>query len=303
MKTILVTGSNGLLGQTLINQLANIPEIRLVATSKGDNRYPFTDGYEYAEMDICNKDQVADVVARFNPAVIINTAAMTNVDTCHTNREECWRLNVTAVETLVQFSEEYNIHLIHLSTDFVFDGTSGPYSEEDAPMPVSFYGESKLAAERLIQKSSCQWAILRTILVYGVTANMSRSNIVLWVKSALEKGEAIKVVNDQYRMPTLVQDLAAACQLVVSKQATGIYHISGKEMLSVYEIAMQVAEFWNLDENFIQPISSDSLNQEAKRPLKTGFILDKAIKILGYHPHSFEQGLKVVDKALCSTSA
>lgn len=298
MKTILVTGSNGLLGQTLIALLASTQNIRLIATSKGQNRFPETEGYEYVEMDISVPKLVKEVVEEFAPDVIIHTAAITNVDICHTNRDECWEMNVTAVETLLYVCELHDIHFVHLSTDFVFDGQNGPYMEDDLPSPISFYGNSKYEAEERIRKSGCRWAILRTILVYGVTANMSRSNIVLWVKSALERGESIKVVNDQWRTPTLVQDLAIACGLVAEKGATGIFHIGGKDMLSVYDVAVKVAEFWKLDKSLIKPVLTASLNQSALRPPKTGLMLNKAIDELGYNPRSFNEGLEIVDRMM-----
>lgn len=298
MKTILITGSNGLLGQKLISLIRRTKRANLIATSKGENRYPFTDGYTYTEMDITQADQIAEVIDRYKPEVIINTAAITNVDTCHVERDLCRRINVDAVQSLVKISEERQIHLVHLSTDFVFDGENGPYSEEAELNPVSFYGESKRDAESIVASSSCKWSIIRTVLVYGITANMSRSNIALWVKSSLEKGTAIKVVNDQWRTPTLAEDLAEGCLLAAEKGEAGIFHISGKDMMTVYNIAESVAEFWNLDKSLLSPISSASLNQEAKRPVKTGFILDKAIEQLNYQPHSFHEGLALLDTQL-----
>lgn len=295
---ILVTGSNGLLGQTLTELILSDQRVSLIASSKGENRYPISEGYTYVSLDISDKQQLVKAISLHKPDVIINTAAITNVDTCHTQRDLCKKLNVEAVETLISICEMNNIHLIHLSTDFVFDGLAGPYSEDDSPSPISFYGESKYAAEQLIEGSSCRWAILRTILVYGVTANMSRSNIVLWAKSALEEAEPIRVVNDQWRMPTLALDLAEACLLAAEKGATGLYHISGTEMMTIVELVEKVADFWGLDKSFIQSVSSSTLNQEAKRPLKTGFKLDKAIEELGYQPHSFLEGLEIVANQL-----
>jgi dTDP-4-dehydrorhamnose reductase len=184
---------------------------------------------------------------------------------------------------------------VHLSTDFIFDGLAGPYKEDDLPCPVSFYGESKLAAELLLKESEIDWTILRTIIVYGVVNDMSRSNIVLWAKGALEKGNPINIVNDQWRMPTLAEDLAEICLLAVSKRAKGVYNASGKDMMSIIELVEQVADFYGLDKSLINPISSASLNQAAKRPVKTGFILDKSIKELGYAPHSFIEGMKIME--------
>jgi dTDP-4-dehydrorhamnose reductase len=223
---------------------------------------------------------------------------MTNVDACESNQEACEKLNVTAVASLATLCKEFNIQLVHLSTDFIFDGADGPYSEDDSPNPLSFYGQSKWKAEQVIVASGCTYAILRTIIVYGVAAAMSRSNIVLWAKNALEKGETISVVNDQWRMPTLAEDLAAACIAAVQKEAQGVFHVSGKDLMNMVELVQQVADFWHLDRTLIKPINSASLNQAAKRPPKTGFVLAKAISQLGYQPHSFIEGLALVDAQL-----
>ncbi|RZK14997.1 MAG: SDR family oxidoreductase [Pedobacter sp.] len=298
MKTILTTGSNGLLGQKLTEKILAEDRVKLIATSKGANRYPTENGYDYAEMDILNPDQVKSVIEKYKPDAIIHTAAMTNVDTAEANKELCHQLNVDAVQTLLSLCEERDIQLIHLSTDFVFDGADGPYREEDAVNPVSYYGESKVLAEEMLTSSNANWTILRTILVYGITNDTSRSNIVLWAKGALEKGLPINVVNDQWRMPTLAEDLAEACLLAVEKNARGIYHVSGKDYMSIADLVRKVADYWGLDHTIISEISSDSLNQSAKRPIKTGFVLDKTIKDLDYKPHSFEEGLKMVDEQM-----
>ena len=127
---------------------------------------------------------------------------------------------------------------------------------------------------------------------------MSRSNIVLWAKEALTKGQKINVVDDQFRSPTLAEDLAAGCILIAEKEATGVYNLSGPKTLSVLEIVNAVAGYWKLDKSLITPSKSNTLNQAAKRPPRTGFIIDKAIKELGYAPHSFEEGLEILDKQI-----
>lgn len=299
MKTVLITGSNGLLGQKLVHQLVNNPNYKLIATSKGENRINSIKGFVYEHLDITNSEEVKAIFEKYQPDVVINTAAMTNVDACEDDRKGCWSMNVTAVEYLLEESEKYNAHLIHLSTDFVFDGEIGPYSEGDMPNPISYYGESKFASEKLLQKSGYKnWAIARTIIVYGVVENMSRSNVVLWAKGALEKGDSINVVDDQFRSPTLAVDLAKGCILIADKNAKGIYHLSGKDTMSILELVNRVADFYHLDKSIISPIKSDTLNQTAKRPPRTGFILDKPIKELGYDPVSFEEGLAIVSQEL-----
>ncbi len=298
MKKILVSGSNGLLGQKITDLALADSGIRLIATSQGPNRHPISQGYQYIDLDICNAATVLQVIETERPDVIIHTAAMTNVDACESNREACRILNVDAVQTLAQICKEKDIHLIHLSTDFIFDGADGPYTEEAKPNPLSYYGQSKLDAELAIKASGCRYAILRTIIVYGIVKDMSRSNIVLWAKGALEKGETISVVNDQWRMPTLAEDLAACCLLAAKKEAEGVFNASGKDLMNMVELVEQVADFWNLDKSLIKPITTASLNQTAKRPAKTGFILDKTIRELGYQPHSFMEGLQILNTQL-----
>lgn len=302
MKTVLVTGSNGLLGQKITALVLGRPRVQLIATNRGLNKYPQANGYVYEEMDILDHHRVVEILTKYRPDALIHTAAITNVDTCHENNEACWRLNVEATQHLSSVCEKLNIHFIYISTDFVFDGLNGPYQEEDTPCPVSFYGESKLAGERLTQQMKGKWTILRTILVYGILNDMSRSNIVLWAKGALEKGAPINVVNDQLRMPTLAEDLAEACLLTVEKEATGIYHISGKDDMSIVALVQRVADFWGLDKGLIQEISSASLNQAAKRPVRTGFILDKAVTKLNYEPHSFEEGLALLNQQISAAN-
>ena len=298
MKTILVTGSNGLLGQKITEKILTEGRLNLIATAKGANRFPVDGGYEYAEMDILNAEQVKQVVLKYQPDAIIHTAAMTNVDTSETNKEACYQLNVAATQNLVSLCEEHHIHFIHLSTDFIFDGGDGPYVETDAPNPLSYYGETKLLAELAVQNSKAKWGILRTVLVYGITADISRSNIVLWAKGALERKQPINVVNDQWRTPTLAEDLAEACLLAVENAAQGVYHIAGKDYMSIADLVRKVADYWSLDHSLILEISSAGLNQKAKRPAKTGFVLAKAIEDLKYNPHSFEEGLKIVDEQM-----
>lgn len=297
---ILLTGSNGLLGQKLVKLLADKKGITLLATSKGENRISNKEGYTYQSLDITKESEINQIFDAFKPTAIINTAAMTNVDICESEKELCWDLNVNAVKYMIAAAKKHDTHFIHLSTDFVFDGKKGPYKEGDYPKPLSYYGVSKYEAEELIQDSEIKWSIARTIIVYGVGEEMSRSNIVLWAKEALEKGNPLTIVDDQFRSPTLAEDLAMGCYLIAEKQATGIYHLSGKDVMSIIELVYRVADFYGLDKSIITPIKSASLNQAAKRPPKTGFVLDKAINDLGYSPCTFEEGLAILDHQLKS---
>lgn len=298
MKRILVTGSNGLLGQKLVVALSEYGGVQLIATSIEKNCLGNKVGYEYEPLDITDKEQVDVLFEKHKPHHVINTAAMTNVDACETNKELCRKVNVEAVGHLIEACNKHNTHLIHLSTDFVFDGENGPYKEDDKPNPLCYYAETKYESEKLLQQSNIKWAIIRTIIIYGIADGLERTNVVLWAKDSLEKGKPMYVVDDQFRAPTLAEDLASGCILAARAEATGIYHIAGKDIMSILELVYRVADFYDLDKSIVTSVSSDKLNQLAKRPPHTGFILDKAIRELGYNPHSFEEGLAIISRQL-----
>ena len=163
---------------------------------------------------------------------------------------------------------------------------------------MSYYGLSKLKSEQLLYDSTINWTILRTIILYGTAENLQRNNIVLWGRKALKEGKPLNIIDDQFRSPTLAEDLAKACVLAIEKQATGIFNASGKDFMSIFEMIERMADFYNCDKSNINRISSETLNQKAKRPPKTGFILTKSNEELGYKPHSFEEGLKLLEQQL-----
>ena len=294
---ILITGANGLLGYKLVQLLSQQNDIQTIATG----RRRISDlpvNVLFSKLDITDPIQTEKIISNLKPDVIINTAAMTQVDQCETDRDACWKVNVTGVENLITACGKNQTHLVHISTDFIFDGSHGPLDERAVPNPVNFYGESKLGGEKALQESTISWAILRTVLVYGVTPDMSRSNIVLWVKKSLEDGKVINVVNDQWRTPTLAEDLAMGCFLAATKKAKGIYNISGEEVLTPYDIAIQTADFFKLDKALINATDSSKFKQPAMRTPKTGFIITKAKNELGYQPHSFKEGLTLMASQL-----
>jgi len=294
--TILITGSNGLLGQKLVHLLKE--KHNVIATSLGSCLISNQSDFIYQILDITDEYNIGKIFNMYKPKYVINTAAMTNVDACEDYRNLCDDINVKAVNYLSTACEKYNSHLIHISTDFIFDGKNGPYDEDDEANPLSYYGLSKWKSEQVLQKSNCKWAILRTILLYGTAENLERNNIVLWARKALKDSQELNIIDDQFRSPTLAEDLAQACYLVMKKEAIGVYNASGKDIMSIHEMVERMADFYKCDKSQINKISSTNLNQKAKRPLKTGFILDKSIKELGYKPHSFEEGLNFLEKQL-----
>lgn len=294
---ILITGANGLLGQKLVEQLVERGNFEVIATGKGPCRLT-GEGFIYQSLDITNPDEVKEVITRLAPETIIHSAAMTNVDQCELNREGCVEVNVKATEYLIHAAESIKSHFIFVSTDFIFSGENGPYDEEAEPSPVNFYGETKLTGERLVMNSNTSWAIARTVLVYGIANDLSRTNIILWVKNSLEAGKEIQVVDDQVRTPTLAEDLALGCILIAEQKAQGIFNISGSDILTPYDMAIMTADYFGLNKELIKKTDSTRFTQPAKRPMKTGFIIDKARKQLGYEPKTFRTGIGILAKQI-----
>ncbi|HYJ38904.1 MAG TPA: SDR family oxidoreductase [Chitinophagaceae bacterium] len=292
---ILVTGANGLLGRHLVKKLLD-SKYQVFATGKGRSKLPLNGEakFEFRSLDITDGAAVNKLVNEIKPTVILHAAAMTQVDECELKKVDCWNTNVTATRFIIDAARETGSRIIFISTDFVFDGLHGPYKEEDEPNPVNYYGSTKLAAEKAIEQSGLDWAIVRTVLVVGSSADGQRQNILTWVKEKLEKGETIKVVDDQVRTPTYVEDLADGILLILEKNKKGIFHIAGKDTLTPYKIATQTADFLHLNANLIEKVDANNFTQAALRPPKTGFIIEKAKKELDYDPHSFTEILPSV---------
>lgn len=290
---IMVTGANGLLGQVLIKQLVE-KKYPVVATGKGPGRLIVAalEGYEYKELDITDGPAVEEFVLYEKPSLIVHAAAMTQVDQCELDKQACYNVNVTATRFLLDAAKAVKARFIFVSTDFIFDGNNGPYKEDDEPAPVNYYGSTKLVAEKAVMESGLDWAIARTILVYGSVPTTGRTNIIAWIKQSLQNKVQIKMVTDQLRTPTFVHDLAAGIILMIEKNAKGIYHLSGEEKMTPYEMAVETAKFFGYDEGLIAKSSSPDIRQPAVRPPRTGFDISKAKKELGFQPVTFSEGLK-----------
>ncbi|MFM7217650.1 MAG: SDR family oxidoreductase [Bacteroidota bacterium] len=300
MKTILVTGANGLLGQKIVYALAEREDVRCISTGIGPNRMKSKSGYQYEELDIRDVRNVELLLEKYRPDAIINTAALTNVDACEQRREEAIELNVHAPRVLATAAKRVESHFVHLSTDFVFNGEAGPYVETDEPDPLSHYAQTKLDGEQAVITACDSWAIIRTIIIYGVVDDNSRSNVVLWALNNLRAGKPINVINDQFRSPTLAEDLAEACIEAALRRSQGIFHCSGRETMCILDMVRIVVDYFGLDHSLVKPVSSAELNQPAKRPPVTGFIISKAERELDFRPRNFLEGLTIVKNQLIS---
>lgn len=297
MKRVLVCGSNGLLGQRLAYMLDADDEYEVLHSSHHRSFAQEDILIDYTQLDISNRSDVRSLVSSYRPDVILNAAAMTNVDACEREREQAWKMNVTGVENLVEVCRRIDAKLVHVSTDYVFDGKQGNYCETDRVHPVNYYGKTKLAGENVVLTGGIDHVILRTILVYGTGVNV-RNNFALWVINSLNDEKQIRCATDQISNPTYVADLAMAMKLSMDSDAAGVYHIAGAEAVSRYDFAVRAATVFGYDPSFISKVQSSELGQLAVRPLHTTFDCTKAKKELQYHPMGVTQGLKSLQEEL-----
>jgi dTDP-4-dehydrorhamnose reductase len=293
LSKILLTGANGLLGQAVISIFSRESDFDVIATSVEPELYTNEGNYSYEQLDITVKDSVKQTIKRHNPDVIINCAAFTDVDKCETERELCWKLNVDAVKNLIIASRISDSKVIHISTDYIFDGKNGPYTEDSTPNPVSFYGRSKLASENALTTSGIDYVILRTIVLYG-TGIKVKSNFALWLINNLSTNKPVNIVTDQIGNTTVSNDLAYGILKCAEQDAYGIYNIAGKDIISRLDFTYNLCEIFGFDKSLVNPILTSDLNQPAPRPLKSGLITLKAETELGIKPMDSKEGLQLL---------
>lgn len=289
---ILITGANGLLGQALTAVLTRETDHEIIQTSFEDRSY-LDYGHIYKELDITKKDDVKNIVEFYQPDVIVNAAAYTNVDKCETERELSWKINVDGVKNLIIAARKTNARIIHYSTDYIFDGKNGPYYEDSVPNPISFYGREKLASENALITSDIRYTIIRTLVLYGIGNNV-KPNFVLWMIDSLRKNLPINIVTDQISNVTIIDDLALGSMKLIEKNLTGIYNIAGADILSRYDFAMKLCDVFSFNKELVFPTTTAKLNQLAPRPLKSGLLTMKMESELGFKPMDSLEGLRLL---------
>ncbi len=294
-RRLLVVGANGMLGQRVIEFYSPLNDVEILASSIEDK--PLLDHIQYIKSDITVRNDIKKVVYDFCPDFIINAAAFTNVDLSETERELAWKINVKGVEYLAESARVIDAHLIHISTDYIFDGKNGPYLENDIPNPLGYYARTKLAGENAIKISGAKYSIIRTNVLYGI-AKFGRPDFVKWVVDSLRSKKQIRIVTDQINNPTFIDDVVQAINKIIELRKEGIYNIGGAEFISRYDFTLMIADYFNLDKNLIVPIKTEELNQPARRPLKSGLITIKAQSELGYKPHTILQTFELMKTEL-----
>lgn len=289
---ILITGANGLLGQAVSKMFFHETEHEVLLTSVEEAKY-ILNSQSYSRLDITKKDDVKKLASEFLPDLMINCAAFTNVDLCESERELSWKINVDAVKNLIIAARIHGSKIIHFSTDYVFDGRNGPYSEEDTPNPISFYGREKLASENALKTSDIPYVIIRTLVLYGTGVNV-KPNFALWLIDSLKNGMPVNVVTDQISNVTMIEDLALGALKISDRGCTGIYNIAGSDILSRFDFAMNLCEVFGFDKKLVRPILTKDLNQPAPRPLKSGLTTYKAESELAFKPMDSVEGLQLL---------
>lgn len=288
---ILVIGANGFVGRRILRTLEANQADEVIGSSLHSDLLP-DPHHRFVQTDINDTKATTVLLSELKPDVIINCSALSVPDYCEQHREEAYATNVIAVEHLARCCEKQGIRLIHLSTDFVFDGRSNKlYTETDRPEPVNYYGVTKLLGEQALAAHCDNYAIVRVVVVYGNALPGQHGNILQLVKNRLEAGQEIRIVSDQYRTPTWVQDIADGTERLMRSTPSGIYHLCGGECLSIADIAYRVADFFELDPSLILPVTTAQMNEATPRPAFSGLSIEKAKRELNYRPHTLEEGL------------
>jgi dTDP-4-dehydrorhamnose reductase len=293
--TVLITGANGLLGQKLCRHFSSF--FKVFAVDLHPQSFISLPNVSYESLNLIHRTLLESFVRIHNPTVILNAAAYTDVDGCEIHKTQAWLANVGAVIHLAKVCHAHKIKLVQLSTDYVFDGENGPYSEDDHPHPVNFYGETKLESENVIKESGIDFLIVRTNVLYGFGKNL-KPNFLLWLLEKLSAREKIRIVTDQFNNPTLADNLSSCIWEMVEKDLSGVFHIGGTEYLSRYDFALKVADKFNFDKNLISPTQTEFLEQKAKRPSRGGLRIEKAQRILETKLLDVHEGLEQAKRGL-----
>ena len=283
MKTLLITGAYGQLGDACVKFLKNNYNITLSGVSPSDGG---------VHLDIRSKSSIKKVLSDIDPDVILNLAALTDVDGCELDPQQAKDINVSGVKNLCR---GFSGHFIQISTDYVFDGESGPYSEEYQPNPKSVYGKTKLSADNWLLDNYSKSTIIRTNVLYSYTKR-TKASFLKWVIDSLNDNQNIKVVNDQWNNPTWTESLSSVISKIIDNQAFDLYHYGDRDILNRFDFSILISKVFNLDSSLIMPISSDELNQIAPRPRKSGLITKKIESELGIIPKSVETCLNEIRK-------
>lgn len=280
---ILVIGGSGVIGWNFIQYLRDKVNIEFTYLKNAID-------YKGICLDITQKDHTIKLITQINPDIVINTAAITNVDLCETNNNLANSINVQGTSNIIEGCKKINSKIVYISTSFVFDGKKSQYHEDDTPHPSTYYGFTKFQGEELVKQSGLSHIILRTDQPYCWIEKWQHMNSVIRVLDNLRSGRTHNEVVDWYNTPTYVPDFVQATWKLLQDDEIGIYHLTGPEFINRYDWSLSIADVFGLNKDLIKPITSDSLNLPAKR-VNVNLNNNKIIKRTGIQMRGIKNGL------------
>jgi len=286
---VLVTGGSGLLGV----KIAEVGKKYGHQIILGFNSHP-VDQVESLKLDVTNVSEASRAFIQVKPDAVIHAAALTDVDRCEREQGLAYKINVDGTRNIVNFSNKFESSLVLISTDYVFSGEKGNYSENDETSPINFYGHSKRDAEKEVISYSRDWCVVRPSVIFGSTPAAGKVNFVLWLLNKLKNGEQVRIVTDQWVSPTLNTNLAEMIFNMIGNKQSGVFHLSGASQISRYDFALEIAEKFNLEKSLIKPVTSKEMNWVAKRPINSSLNVEKAERILHVKPLKICEALSLL---------
>ena len=283
----MVIGASGLVGGALFSEFARSHE-----TYGTYYRYP-VNGFTCLRIE--DARETGSAVSSLRPDVVLQPAALPNVDYCEENPHEAWRINVDGTRNVVEAATGVGAKHVFFSTDYVFDGTAGPYGEDDAPSPINVYGRCKLAAEKLIREATPNHLIIRTTGVYGWERR--GKNFIVRLLRTLRSGEELLAPVDQVGSPTYAPNLARVVLELVEVDARGTYNVVGTDVVDRYRLALTAADTFALPAELIKPVTTAELGQGAPRPLVSALRVEKVRQIVKTPLLGMEAGLRAMASA------
>jgi len=286
---LLVTGASGLLGH----------KVAQLAIEKGHEVYSTykehaTNFGTPIKLDLADQNEISKAITKLKPEAIIHAAAYTDVDGCETNQNLAWKINAEATKQIAEASTRINSHLTYISTDYVFDGDKGFYTEEDKTNPISYYGYTKLKGEEFTKEHATKWCIARPSVLYGWLDY--KQNFATWLINSLNQKKEVKVLEDQYVSPTLNTNLAQMLLEITQRKILGILHTAGGTRISRHEYALRLAEVFNLNKDLIKPAKMDEMSWKTKRPKDSSLNVNRAAALLNKKPLTLNQAFEVMKK-------
>jgi dTDP-4-dehydrorhamnose reductase len=290
----MITGGTGLLGLKLTETCAG----RGIEVFAADISAPSSSSQgdaNFLELDITDAKSTTSKITELKPDVVMNTAAMTDVDLCEVEKEKALRINAEGTKNVAEACQKAGTFLIYVSTGYVFDGEKGLYGEDEEPNPADYYGYTKLKGEEFVRNYATEWCIARTDVLFG-WGRPSRPNFATWVIDKLKKKENIKVITDQYCSPTLNTNLAEMMVEVAERNIKGILHLAGATRINRYDMAKKISKAFQLDEKLIRPAKAEELQWKAKRPKDSSLNVERAKRILSHKPLSIDEAITTLNK-------